>query len=254
MSYYSDAISYFIRYRYKLLPDYTGDDIFDYVSYLRSRGNSANGVNSYFRALRSFFRWAADQGYCSRFFYDLKMPKASRKVISILSPDEIRTLLGCVSGRDRLIVLLMLECGLRRSEVLHIRLEDIFDRHLIVRGKGDKWREVPLSDYILLPLHNQIMIARVFGYECLFGDLSDNAVKLLFQRLKKRSGIQRLHAHLLRHTFATLYLVNGGDLSSLQLILGHESMQITECYLHLAQTYAFRNGNRFSPLSSIDIK
>lgn len=182
------------------------------------------------------------------------MPKASRKVISILSPDEIRTLLGCVLGRDRLIVLLMLECGLRRSEVLHIRLDDVFEHHLIVRGKGDKWREVPLSDYILLPLTDQVIFARCRGDETLFGDLTDNAVKLLFQRLKDRSGIQRLHAHLLRHTFATLYLVNGGDLASLQLILGHETMQITECYLHLAQTYAFRAGNKFSPLSSMEIE
>lgn len=226
-------------------------DIYDYIASLRAKGNSSNGVNTYFRALRAFFRWCASQGLCSDIFDGVKMPKAKQKVISILSPDEIRQLLSCVDGRDRLIVLLMLDCGLRRSEVCALRCDDVFDYYFIVRGKGDKERIVPMSDYILLPMRNALFHAAL-RHSDLVCDISENAVKLLFQRLKKRTGISRLHPHLLRHTFATLYLVNGGDLVSLQHILGHESFEITQVYLHLSQTYVFRSGNKYSPLTFLE--
>lgn len=179
------------------------------------------------------------------------MPKATRKTISILSAAEIQNILSFVSGRNELIVLLMLECGLRRSEVSSLRCEDIYDNYFIVRGKGNKERIVPMSDYIRVPLLEFLFESRLKNQELLL-NVSGNAIKMLFQKLKKKTGIKRLHPHLLRHTFATLYLVNGGDISRLQLILGHESIQITQVYLHLAQTYALREGNRFSPLSNLD--
>lgn len=63
----------------------------------------------------------------------------------------------------------------------------------------------------------------------------ENTVKQVFQKLKKQTGILRLHAHLLRHTFATNYLVDGGDLETLRLLMGHSDLQVTMMYLHLAE-------------------
>lgn len=235
------------------MPDCTIDDIFSFLDYLRQRGNSSNSINTRYRALRAFFNWCHSQGYCNDIFYNVKMPKSTRKAISILSPEEISLILSCVAGRNRLIVLLMLECGLRRSEVCALRCDDIYDNYFIVRGKGDKERIVPMSDYIRLPIFDFLIKAKCNHQELLL-DVSENAIKMFFQKLKKITGINRLHPHLLRHTFATMYLVNGGDVASLQLILGHELIQTTEVYLHLSQTYAFQGGNRFSPLSNLDKK
>lgn len=250
LSYYRESIGYFIAFCNKSVSDYSIDDVYDYLSFLREKGNSSNGINTYFRSLRAFFRWSASQGFCDNFFAGVKTPKASKKVISILSSDEIRTLLSCVEGRNRVIILLMLDCGLRRSEVSALRCDDVFDHYFIVRGKGDKERIVPMSDYILLPVQQQLLTSRLTGSDFLV-PVTDNAIKMLFRKLKKTTGISRLHPHLLRHTFATLYLVNGGDLVSLQHILGHESFQITQVYLHMSQTYVFRSGNKFSPLANM---
>lgn len=68
-----------------------------------------------------------------------------------------------------------------------------------------------------------------FGNPC-----NDNAIKQVFAKLKKYTGIERLHPHLLRHTFATQYIVNGGNLEMLRLIMGHSSITVTQIYLHLA--------------------
>lgn len=253
LTFYDENIRYFASYINKNIDLYTIDDIFIFLDMLRKKGNSSNGINTRYRSLRAFFRWASEQGYCSNIFEGVKTPKGTRKAISILTNDEIRTLLSCVAGRNRLIVLLMLDCGLRRSEVCSLRCEDIFDNYFIVRGKGDKERIVPMSDYIKLPVQEQLIKSRLQNQGVLI-DVSENAIKLLFQKLKKITGIKRLHAHLLRHTFATLYLVNGGDPISLQHILGHESLEITKVYLHLAQTYVFRAGNKYSPMMHLDEK
>ena len=245
--YYNEVISFFAVYCSKSLDEIDVGDIFAFLDSLRSRGNSSNTVSNRYRALRSFFRWCAAQGFCENIFQNVKTPKGSKKVIQILTPEEINRLLSCVSGRDFIIVLLMLDCGLRKSEVLNLRLSDIFDNHFIVKGKGDKERVVPMSSSTAFHVH-RYMLSLPIGTEYLIS-CTPNALKMLFQHLKKRANIPRLHMHLLRHTFATLYLVNGGDSSYLQLILGHESLEITQIYVHLAQTYTLTRGNIYSPLS-----
>lgn len=246
LKYYNENIQYFAKFLALPINEYTISDIFDFLDALRCRGNASNTVSTRYRALRSFFRWCHEQKLCNNIFKNVKTPKSTRKVISILSNDEIQTLLSYVSGRNRLIVLLMLDCGLRLSEVCSLRCEDIYDNYFVVRGKGDKERIVPMSEYIKLPVQEYLVHAKLVGTDTLL-NVTGNAIKLLFQKLKKITGITRLHPHLLRHTFATLYLVNGGDPVSLQHILGHESLDITLVYLHMAQTFAFRRGNKFAP-------
>ena len=109
-------------------------------------------------------------------------------------------------------------------------------------GKGDKQRFVPLGELSKISLATYIrkyrneakesepVFVNRFGEKCTI-----NTVKQVFQKLKKQTGILRLHAHLLRHTFATNYLVDGGDLETLRLLMGHSDLQVTTMYLHLAE-------------------
>ena len=81
--------------------------------------------------------------------------------------------------------------------------------------------------------------------------ITDNTLKMLFDKLKIRTGIPRLHAHLLRHTFATRYLENGGNIYGLQAILGHTSLEMCKRYLHLSSAHICTDFKARSPLDCI---
>jgi site-specific recombinase XerD len=79
-------------------------------------------------------------------------------------------------------------------------------------------------------------------------------MKLMFARLGQRSGVQRLHAHLCRHTFATRFLVNGGDVFTLQQILGHSTLEMVRNYVNLASNDIIINHQRFLPLDRLNLR
>lgn len=243
INFYRENISLFLRWYSGDLSSVSINDVFSYLEFLRQKGNASTSVATRYRALRAFFNW-----YNPAIFSGSHTPKSKKSVIRILSPEEIRRLISVVSGRDKLLIMLYLDCGLRLSEALRLRPCDVFDCYIIVSGKGDKERIVPLS-----PAFASVFKAYVCPSEPYVFDMTKNAVRLLFQKLKKRADIPRLHCHLLRHTFATMYLVNGGDPITLQAILGHESLEITKRYIHLAETYKLKSGNKYSPLSFLGV-
>ena len=133
--------------------------------------------------------------------------------------------------------------------------------YLIVTGKGDKQRVVPFGDFTsetmseYLKLTDQAsrsdaLIIKVSETQCTFEGITQSTVKNMFRRLKARSGITRLYPHLLRHTFATRYLENGGNIYTLQAILGHTSLEMVKKYLHLAMNRIRADFPRFSPLDN----
>lgn len=222
-----------------------------YLRSLRKRDGdqlSCNSVNGALRAVKAFYNFAIDSEYLEDFSRQLKLPRVYKKEQLILDDEEIEQLLGCfkpnnlIDLRNKCFIVLMLDCGLRRGEIPRLNFSDVNlnNNTLLVRGKGAKERLVPIGDscFELLLSYSRIrcflkpddpfFIDRC-GSRC-----SDNLIKQVFQDLKERSGIDRLHPHLLRHTFATYYLADGGDLETLRLILGHSSINTTQMYLHLA--------------------
>ena len=81
--------------------------------------------------------------------------------------------------------------------------------------------------------------------------ITTNAIKLVFSRLAKRSGVERLHAHLCRHTFAVNYLLNGGDIFSLREILGHTTLEMVNHYLHFTASQITEQHHKFSPMDKL---
>lgn len=242
-----------------------------YVVHLSSSELSSVSVQSYCRGLRSFLSWLYDQEYitvdlCDKF----TLPKASRKVIDVLNDDEIDRILFSLSGsewlniRNTLIVSLMLDSGLRLNEVVTLRRDQVNlkDRYLIVTGKGNKQRIVPFGSFTHTTLSNYLAAIASAGYQefllikvsdtlCGFEPITQATIKNMFRRLRVRSNVPRLYPHLLRHTFATRYLENGGNIYSLQAILGHSSLEMVKKYLHLATTRIRADFPRFSPLDNI---
>ena len=138
--------------------------------------------------------------------------------------------------RNSCIIALMLDCGLRRNEVLNLDYDHIHISQGVIKvlGKGQKERIVPLGLYT-----KKLLLKYLSGHHSMpefetkrlfigkyFRPMTESSIKMLYQRLRKRTKIDRIHPHILRHTFATKYLMNGGDVFSLQQILGHTSLLI----------------------------
>jgi integrase/recombinase XerC/integrase/recombinase XerD len=199
-------------------------------------------VAGYVRTLRVLGNWLAAEGLASASaLRGLRRPRVPHKVIEPVADDVLRRLLAICSPRDRAIVLLMIDTGLRVSEVAALRLGDLRpDGTLKVQGKGSKERIVPVGATA------RTAIVRYIGQrgpgrpdDALWlgrkGEISARGLQHMVRRLKARLGVTgRLSPHSLRHTFARSYLVNGGDVFSLQRILGHTSLDMVKRYVALA--------------------
>lgn len=254
----------------------------NYILYLRDKDKESSGfvgkkqklsgrtIKTYASALKTFLNYAYEEGYLKENVASkIKMPRYKKKVIQILSFKEIKLLLssfdmdtfpGC---RDLFITVLMLDAGLRLSEVTKLRESDFnFENNTIkVDGKGQKERLVPLTPFIkecftLYKYRYYSLFDNVLSTDSVFirtlGDepITKNTISLIFRRLRNRLNLN-IHPHLLRHTFATLYLVNGGDINSLQIILGHTTLTMVLNYLHLANLINMSLKTQYSPLSNM---
>ncbi len=227
---------------------------------------SSSSVHGALRAVKAFYNFCIGSDYLEDFSRQLRLPKVHSKEQLILEDDEIIKLLHTFDGlggsslRNKCFVVLMLDSGLRRGEIPRINISDVSfsTKSMIVRGKGSKQRLIPIGDKTadLLLDYRLKYRAAASGSEPFFLDLSgrrcsDNVLKLVFQRLKEQSGIERLHPHLLRHTFATYYLADGGDLETLRLILGHSNIHTTQMYLHLAFNLKLQRSRHNSHLDKL---
>ena len=270
IEYYDACLSKFMAYVEDMpLEQVTPQLCKQYILSLRDRQLSTTSQQTYVRGVRVFLSWCYQEKYMGEDISLLfRLPKAVKPVVDVLSADEILRLMSCfdrttmIGQRDMCMVSLMLDSGLRLNEVVtmtwdHVRLND---GYIIVLGKGNKERMVPVG------LSMRKMLSRYLSYFPLplkIGDgvplfrkgdmtpVTQAAIKKLFVRLKDKAKIPRLHPHLLRHTFATRYLENGGDINSLQLILGHTSLEMVKKYVHMNNARMAVNSRSFGPLDNL---
>ncbi len=232
---------------------------------------SSHSINSAVRAIRAFFNWLYHEGYSSSHkLKEMRVPRVQKKIVDVLTSDEIAGIFGCLNAktatgsRDYAIVMCLLDCGLRASELVNLKYDnaDLVNGSLRVVGKGNKERLVPLGSRAAKALMQYREVFRPEPADPLVETfflsldgrvMSFEALKTMLQRLGRRSGVRRLHAHLLRHTFATMYLVNGGDVFSLQRILGHTTLAMVNNYVHLAGAQVALRHRAFSPMDNLDV-
>lgn len=232
---------------------------------------SAMSVQNYVRGLRAFFSWLHREGYTDEHILArLRPPKAPQKLVEVLTEEEIARILACLDAdtasgcRDMAMVITFLDCGVRLSELTGLWLADahIDEGYLKVMGKGSKERIVPIGNLARKALQRYVFHFRPESFledqDYLFLTLdgkpmSANAVKLVFARLAQRSGVKRLHVHLCRHTFATNYLMNGGNVFFLQQILGHTSLEMVRRYVTVASEQVAVQHGRFSPMDRMNV-
>ncbi len=232
---------------------------------------SSNTIHQAIRIIRTFGNWLRKRGYTeAHLFQDLELPRLKKRVVEVLTADEIQAILQCINqnatlgARDYALVVLALDTGIRQGEISGLKMSNLnLDAgQMKVLGKGDKERIVPFGIVAKDALRRYIDIYRPEPYYP--GDdfvllsnvqtqLTGNGIVQLMSRLSRRSGVSRLHCHLLRHTFSVNYLINGGDIVTLQMILGHEDMETTRIYLQLAQSHVAFQHQRFSPMDNLEI-
>jgi integrase/recombinase XerC/integrase/recombinase XerD len=247
-----------------------------YQLYLKAKpkrngnGNlSPKTIQTYMRHVKVFLRFCFNEELIHKdIAQKMVTPKAGKPVIEILTDNEAKTLLGAfdtktlLGMRNHCICLLMLDCGLRVAEVCGLRIGDVnLDvGYVRVTGKGDKGRVVPIGlkcrQVLLRYIYRHRFRAHCTsgtssGEDCFLfvsrtgNQLTVKAVVQLFRKLKKRLAMPRIHAHLLRHTFATNFLLAGlGDVYQLACLLGHGAVSTTEIYLHAANYYRLISGGK----------
>ncbi|WP_435654702.1 site-specific tyrosine recombinase XerD [Cellulophaga baltica] len=218
--------------------------------------------------LKSFFNYLVFEDYRTDNPLELiESPKTGRKLPDTLSEDEINDLIAAINlstpegERNRAILETLYGCGLRVSELVNLKISDLFfDEDFIkVTGKGDKQRFVPISEinkkYITL-YKNEIRVHLNIqkGFEDILflnrrgKQLTRAMIFTIIKQLAVKIDLKKtISPHTFRHSFATHLLENGADLRAIQQMLGHESITTTEVYMHVDRSHLAQVLNEFHP-------
>jgi site-specific recombinase XerD len=242
---YIDAIRRFAAHFHRS-PDQLGPlQIREYQLHLYQRKLHPQTIRVQTAALRFFYRKVLHQRLSAD---DLPLPKLLRRQIPIvLSPDEVTRMIdAALNLRHRTILMTLYSTGMRRSELCHLRPEDIDKERMVVRirqGKGGKDREVPLSPKLYEQLRTYYRSVRQRN-GWLFPSLqtrrakepiTQKAVWHACRVATQRAGITKpVHPHTFRHSFATHLFDSGAELPVIQTLLGHADPRDTMIYVHLA--------------------
>ena len=257
----------------------TTSEIFDFLSYLANdrdpnpesyngnKGISPTSRSRKLSAIKSFYKYLTvrTKQLSENPVADLEYPKLRKSLPKYLTMSESTSLLKSVSGpnekRDYAILMLFLNCGIRRSELVALNLTDVYEDRIRVIGKGNKERFVYFGsacrkaiDAYLPIRHKQVLSDN----KALFGSRDSNRISVsAVHRLVKKALLQagldpdQFSAHKLRHTAATMMLSGGVDVKTVQEVLGHENLNTTQIYTHIEST-ELKLAAEANPLSKID--
>lgn len=275
ISWYERMLGAFLRGREELtLEDFTEENAIGFLGGLRvrigphGRPMSTQTIHGHYRALRAFSGWLQRQEFTEvDALAGLPAPKRQKKLIEPLSPEEVRALLGACDrqsdsgSRNYAILLLLLDTGLRASELLGLTIRDVrFAQGLVkVLGKGNKERTVPFGPTTQKVLFEYLEIWRPKSTDDHFflsrtgTQMTWVGLHLMLRRLGEKSGVRRVHAHLVRHTFAVSWVEDDGDPFSLQKILGHSTLEMVRNYVNLASGQVIKAHRRHSPVDRLNL-
>ncbi len=174
----------------------------------------------------------------------IKRPKKEKKLPTVLTKEEIKKLLNIIEAKkSKLMVSLMYACGMRVSELINLKINDLdLDEKTghIRQGKGKKDRSFNIPQFLFSDLGKQIEKQKNANQEYLFTGpkekLSSRNIQKIVSLASKKAGIKKdVHCHTLRHSFATHLLENNTDIRKIQELLGHADLSTTQIYTHISQ-------------------
>ncbi len=255
--------------RGRKLPDATRDDILDHLEHLSIKGLEQSSIARKLVSIKVFHRYLFQEKLTPSDITDvMDSPKLWRVLPDFLSVEEVDRLINAfpetaeapLTVRNRTILEVMYACGLRVSETVGLRLDNILADQEILRvtGKGDKERVVPIASNTLDLLQRYVANVRpllIKNTPTSVVFLSKNGKPLNRERVwgivkeaARLAGISKnIHPHTLRHSFASHLLENGADLRIIQEMLGHADIATTQIYTHIDQKKLLATHRRFHP-------
>jgi len=242
---------------------------------------SSKSLHNYYVGLSSLWTWCEEEGLVKQnIFEKLKPPSVTQKIIEPFTENDIHAMMRSLSRskpytragrtlsdheipnqeRNRAMLLLLLDTGLRASEACALTIADVDVQGGMIKvrhGKGDKERRVPFSPRTGQALWRYLARRKEVRQDDPLlakrnGDfLSRTELAVAIRFIGQRAGVASCHPHRFRHTFAIFYLRNGGDPYTLQEILGHSSMEMVKKYLRIAQVDLESAHRRASPVDRL---
>lgn len=257
----------------------TTSEIFDFLSYLANDrplnpdspatdyGVSATTRARKLSSIKSFYKYLTvrTKQLTENPVADLEYPKLRKSLPKYLTMEQSAALLSSVSGsnekRDYAILMLFLNCGIRRSELVNLNLTDVYEDRIRVVGKGNKERFVYFGSACRKAIDAYLEERKkkiLSDNRALFGSRDNNRISVsAVHRLVKKALLQagldstQFSAHKLRHTAATMMLSGGVDVKTVQEVLGHENLNTTQIYTHIENT-ELKIAAEANPLSKLD--
>lgn len=257
---YSNDVDKLIKYvsvTTKSIREITLDDLHTFIADLHDLGISPRSQSRIISGVKSFFKFLRIEGYIDEDPSTLlDTPKIGQHLPQILTIEEIDAMISAIDmsmaegQRNRAIIETLYGCGLRVSELCNLEISRVYldERYIMVLGKGNKERMIPISDIaveqIRLYLDERTQMKIKPGEEnILFLNrrghrLTRQMIFYIIKNLCSAAGINKeISPHTLRHSFATHLLEGGANLRAIQLMLGHESIATTEIYIHIDRSF-----------------
>ena len=233
-------------------------------------------VRNHIKVWKTFFTWCFQEELLDKNpVLRLSSPRADKRIIPAFTDEQVEKMLSCfdlstdMGFRDYLIILLLLDTGIRLSEIAGLEVASVQDSYIKVFGKGRKEREVgihPDVSKLLWKYIHKYRKPKDANETALFLSVSGKSygrrfgqagVKQLIDRVKAATGIvdMRVSPHIFRHTFAKMYLKSGGDLFKLSREMGHSNVQVTKIYLDdFTSSDARQEHTTFSPINRFKLR
>lgn len=256
----------------KELENISTHDLRKFIDYLRNdykptrwggdkKPLTARTVHNYWICLRSFYTWAVVEFEIPDALKSIPPPKPNQAQTEPFSQDDVQRILSIAEKHTRepkrniALILVLLDTGIRNSELCNLRTDDLDLRlgKLSVEGKGAKQRHVYLGEKTKRALWRYLAEREDEGFLFLTRDKKQMRgiwVRTLIKRIGNKAGVRNAYPHRFRHTFAINYLRNGGDVFTLQILLGHSSLKMVRRYSQLAAIDAARVHRRVSPVDN----
>ena len=240
---YITCLKNFKNYFYKIeIDQLSKDDIIEYLFHLIKNNYSKSTQNQHINAIKFYFEKCLRQ---KREYYLIERPRKEKKLPNILSKNEIQLLFNSTYNLKHLTILAVIySCGLRVSELINIKINDIDNNRMVIhikKAKGNKDRQVQLTNQLLELLRKYYKKYLPVNYLIVGqngGKYSTTSIQKIIKNSSFKAGInKKVTPHTLRHSFATHLLENGTDIRFIQKILGHSDIKTTQIYTHVSNAH-----------------